>query len=378
MKRFLSAFGGYLRRSDTFLLALCLICTVFGSVLIASALRADGNMRPLYVQIGAAVLGLVLYFLFSLVDIDLIADKWRLLTFLGLALILSLRWLGSAQGGNRAWIRFAGIGIQPAELVKVVFIVSMAHLITHFADEERLNSPLSLAALLLYAGVFFALIVVVSGDTGSALVYLFIFVVMLYAAGLSVWWILGAVGVLLLTVPYIWYYFLTDNYRNRILATFIPAQIDPTGQGITWQTRLAKAAIASGGVLGQGLFHGPQTATGDLPLQSSDFIFAVAGEETGILGCLLIVTLLTLIIVRVVQVGLRSKSRLGALTCMGVAAMVAVQTLENVGMCIGIAPVIGLTLPFFSYGGSSIVTLYAAMGIVSGIKMKPKPTMFLR
>ena len=227
----------------------------------------------------------------------------------------------------------------------------------HHSPERVRGRPLViLGALLALLGAYFVLIVAISNDTGSALVYAFIFVVMLFCAGVSIWWVLGAAVLLLLVAPYLWYYILTDNYRTRILAMFDPARVDPTGQGVTWQPNLSKAAIASGGLFGQGLYHGEQTQSGVLPLQNSDFIFAVAGEELGILGCILILALLTVIIIRVVQVGLRSQSRLGALTCMGVAA---------------------LTLPFFSYGGSSIVTLYAAMGIVSGIKMKPKPTMFL-
>ena len=137
-------------------------------------------------------------------------------------------------------------------------------------------------------------------------------------------------------------------------------------------------ALASGRIFGTGLYQGTQTQSGSIPYQHTDFIFAVAGEELGMIGCLVIIALLTAIIVRCVRTGLRSQSNLGALVCIGIAAMLAFQTLENIGMCIGVAPVIGLTLPFFSYGGSSIITMFAAMGIVSGIKMRPKPTMFLR
>ena len=378
MKRFFHSALDYLRRSDSVLLSLCLLSTVYGMVLISSAIRNTGSVSQIYVQIGATVVGLGLYLVFSLIDIDIIAARWKLLTVLGLGLILSLRWLGANYGGNRAWIRFAGIGIQPAELVKIVFIIALAHLITKYKDAEILDKPLPLMALMALLLAHFGLIVGVSNDTGSALVYLVIFIVMLFAAGLRLYWILGGVAALTLALPYIWYYLLTDNYRTRILAIFIPNEVDPTGQGVLWQTNLSRAAIAGGGFFGQGLYRGEQTQTGILPLQDSDFIFAVAGEEFGMLGCLVIVLLLTLIVIRCVRVGLRSRSRLGALTCMGVAAMVTFQMLENIGMCIGVAPVIGLTLPFFSYGGSSIVTLYAAMGLVSGVKMKPKPTMFLR
>ncbi len=378
MKRFFDSLKSYLKRTDSLLLALCLTCTVFGMVLITSAIRYSGSLRSLYVQIGALAIGLFLYFLFSVVDIDIIAARWRLLTVFGLALILSLRWLGNAVGGNRAWIRFGGIGIQPAEFVKISFIITMGYLMTKLKDADMLDRPSSILFLGILLMLHFGVIVAVSGDTGSALVFLFIFVVMIFSAGIRLYWAAGAAAALVLVAPYIWYYFLTDNYRNRILAIFIPSQIDPTGRGVTWQTNLSKIAIATGGVFGRGLFKGPQTQAGYIPLQSSDFIFSVVGEEFGVVGCVVVMGLLTAIIVRCVVIGLRSQSRMGALCCIGVAAMVAFQTLENVGMCIGVAPVIGLTLPFFSYGGSSIVTLYAAMGIVSGIKMRPRPTMFLR
>lgn len=378
VKKFYVALGRYLKRSDTFLLVLCLISTVYGMVLISSAIRYSGSLRSLYVQIAALIIGLFMYFIFSVVDIDIIASRWRPLTVFGLLLILSLRWLGSDVGGNRAWIRFGGIGIQPAEFVKIIFIITMAYLMTRAKDAGKLDKPLTVIGLGLLLLVHFGLIVAASSDTGSALVYLFVFLVMIFAAGIRFYWIAGAAAGLALLVPYIWYYFLNDNYRNRILAIFIPTEIDPTGQGVTWQTNLSKAAIAGGGLFGQGLYRGSLTQSNKLPLQSSDFIFSVAGEEFGIFGCALVLILLTAIIIRCVHVGLRSQSRLGALVCIGVGAMVAFHMLENVGMCIGVAPVIGLTLPFFSYGGSSIVTLYAAMGIVSGIKMRPRPMMFLR
>ena len=378
MKNFFASFKRYLQRSDTFLLVLCLISTAYGMVLISSAIRYTGSMRPLYVQIGATVIGLGLYFLFSVVDIDIISTRWRGLTLFGLVLIASLIWLGDARGGNKAWIRFAGIGIQPAEFVKIIFIITMAHLMSRFAERDALSRPLSVVILGALWLVHFGLIIAVSGDTGSALVYLFIFIVMLFAAGIKLYWIAGAAAALALLVPYIWYYLLTDNYRSRILAIFIPSFVDPTGQGVTWQTNLSKAAIATGGMFGQGLYHGTRTQSGSIPFQSSDFIFSVAGEEFGLVGCILVALLLSLIIIRCVRIGLQSRDRLGALCCIGIAAMVAFQTFENIGMCIGVAPVIGLTLPFFSYGGSSIVTLYAAMGIVSGIKMRPRPVMFLR
>ena len=200
---------------------------------------------------------------------------------------------------------------------------------------------------------------------------------MIFIAGLSFKWI-GA-GLLAVTgvSPILWRFFLSNNQKNRILAPYIDS-IDPTGTGVMWQANQSKIAIASGKLFGQGLFNGAQTQSGAVPQQHTDFIFSVAGEELGLIGCLIIILLLILIICRCIYVGIKANDTQNGLICIGIAAMLIFQTFENIGMCIGLTPVIGLTLPFFSYGGSSILTLYAAMGIVSGIKMRPKPNIITR
>ncbi len=376
MKKFFRYIKNYLRQSDALLLVLCAVSALYGVLLISSAVRSTGPRSAVFVQIGAIILGLMVYYLFSVIDVDIIAARWKILTVMGLLLILSLQWLGVERSGNRAWIRFAGIGIQPAELVKPIFIITIAHLTVKFKEQQRLSHPVSVLALLLIFAANFGLIVVISGDLGSALVYLFIFVVMLFTAGLKWYWLLGGLTAAVVAVPYIWQH-LPERHQQRILAPYVPS-IDPTGRDILWQTNLSKSALASGRIFGTGLYKGPQTQSGLLPFQQTDFIFSVAGEELGLVGCAIIILLLSAIIVRCVQIGMRSHSRLGAMVCIGCAAMLAFQTFENIGMCIGVAPVIGLTLPFFSYGGSSIVTTFAAMGMVSGVKMKPRPGMFVK
>jgi rod shape determining protein RodA len=225
-----------------------------------------------------------------------------------------------------------------------------------------------------FAGLFI-FIMASSQDLGSALVYLFILAVVLFIGGVDLKWLLiGAVllgGGLLLA----WNGFLTDLQKDRIMAPYNPA-IDPTGLGVRWQTNQSRYAIAAGNFLGQGLFNGTMTQAGAVPKQHTDFIFSVAAEELGFVGGLLIIALLLAIIIRTIFIGIRSNNTTGMLVCTGFAAMLICQTFENIGMCLGLTPVIGLTLPFFSYGGSSIITLFAAMGVVSGIKMRPKPARF--
>lgn len=160
--------------------------------------------------------------------------------------------------------------------------------------------------------------------------------------------------------------------ENRILAPY-DSSIDPTNTGINWQPHQSKIALASGQWTGAGLGHGTQSQSNALAGKHTDFIYAVIGEELGMIACILVIMLLLIIIIRCVMVGIRSGSNMGSLVCFGVAAFLTFQTFENIGMCIGITPVIGITLPFFSYGGSSLFTTFAALGMVSGIHFRPRP-----
>ena len=357
------------------LLSLCVVSTIYGIILISSTTRDSGGSY-VFIQAVALLLGILLFFMFSIIDVDILADKWKLLFIFNILFIASLFLFGEAgDSGNRAWIRFGGIGIQPAEVVKIPFIILLAKQILYLKNNRGLNHIISVAELVVHFLIMFGLIILASSDLGSALVYLFIFVVMLFIGGLKLRWFAAGIGCMAAVTPLAWFFFLTDTQKARILAPYA-SWVDPSGLGVTWQANQSKIALASGQFTGQGLFNGAQTQAGSVPQQHTDFIFSVAGEELGFIGCLLIIALLMLIIFRCIQIGLRSNDPLGLLVCIGIAAMLIFQTFENIGMCIGITPVIGLTLPFFSYGGSSIVTLYAAMGIVAGIKMRPKPARY--
>ena len=369
----------FLREADIFLLVLSLISAVLGIVLIRSVIRGQGgDNKELYVQIGAFIIGVVLFILFSYVDIDIIADKSVFLLVISALFISTLYFwgVGAEETGNKAWLRFWGIGIQPAEVVKITFIIIIGKMIANYKERKTLNSIVSLVQILLVFALLFGLIVGFSADLGSALVYVFIMVVMLFIGGVKLRWF--ALGIIVIGVasPLIWNGFLTDLQKDRIMAPFIPNDIDPGKTGVLWQAEQSVTAIKSGGFRGQGLYNGRMTQAGLIPGQKTDFIFSAAGEELGFIGCLLIVAILVTIITRCIYIGIKSNNSLGLLVCSGIAAMLISQTFENIGMCLGLLPVIGLTLPFFSYGGSSIVTCFAAMGIVSGIKMRPKPVRF--
>ena len=368
----------FTKRADMFLLAMCCICSLFGIVLISSATKALASRTFVPVQVFAFVLGLFLYYVFTVIDVDIIADKWIiLLAFETFIMLLLIPFGVSGDTGNSAWIRFFGIGIQPSEIAKVVFIILMAKHMTYLKEYKDINSIFSMLQLMIHFGYTFVLIMVTSEDLGSAIVFAAIFVVMMIMAGIKLYWFLIGGAAVAVAIPFIWNNVLKQYQRDRMMAPYNPA-VDPEGYGIRWQTIRSRLALASGQFSGVGYGKGVQTQTNALTGKQTDFIFAVAGEELGMIACLVIMLLLSIIIIRCLMVGLRSNNTMSMLVCVGVSASLFFQMLVNTGMNMGITPVIGITLPFFSYGGSSLMSTFAAMGLVSGAKYRPTPQQFHR
>lgn len=379
MKKILSVAGEFFRRADMVLFSLCLICSVFGLVVIASATATteEGSAHYVLIQTVALLIGIFLFVLLTVIDIDIIADKWPILVLVSLALLLLLIPFGIADNtGNKSWIRFGPIGIQPSEIVKVIYIVLMAKYITYLREYKNLNHVLSMLQLFIAFLIPFGMVVVISGDLGSALIFFVLLAVLLFAAGVKFYWFLIGLAGLAGSIPLLWDR-LSERQIQRILAPYDPS-IDPIGDDVLYQANQSKLALASGRLFGTGLGQGTQTQSGAVPQQHTDFIFSAVGEELGMIGCYAVIVLLLLIVLRCVRIGLRSKNTMSMLVCFGVATVILFQSFINIGMCTGLTPVIGLTLPFFSYGGTSMFSLFAAMGIVSGIRFRPRPERFHR
>ena len=375
LKKFLPQLRDFVHRADMFLFTMSVICAIYGIIVIASATKsyANGSAQYVIVQTLALVLGILLFIAMTVIDVDIFAQHWTWLYGLSALLLLSLIPFGAVSDtGNNGWLRFFGIGIQPTEIVKLAFIIVLAKQLAYLKEYKNLSSVTSVAQIVGHFILMFGLILVTAQDLGSALVYFFIFAVMLFVAGVKIYWFIMGAAAIACMVPIFWTYFLEDYQRNRILAPY-DSSIDPDNTGINWQPNQSKIALASGQLTGTGLGEGTQSQSNAIPGKHTDFIFAVIGEELGLIGACLVLLLLMIIVIRCIQVGLRSGSTMSMLVCFGVAATVVFQTFENVGMCIGIAPVVGITLPFFSYGGSSLFSMFAAMGLVSGIKYRPKP-----
>lgn len=367
----------FIRRADMFLLIICTAAAVFGTFMIyraAVAMYAGGwlpssPLKYVLVQVFSICLGWVIFIVMTVVDADILGDHWRLLCLINVLLLVALVLLGEDDGtGNKAWIRFAGIGIQPSEIIKILYIIVAAKQIAWLKEYRDINSLLSVAEMAGHFVLVFGAIVAVSSDLGSASILFVIFLVMFFCAGAKLYWFgLGAAAVAAV-IPVLWTHFLKQYQKDRLLSPY-DQSIDPDGWGISWQTTQSKMTLASGRLTGVDAEHTRTVFTG----KHTDFIFSTTGETLGMLGCLLIILFLTVIIVHCFRSALRCTRTYDMLICVGVTAAIATQTFVNIGMCIGITPVIGITLPFFSYGGSSIVAMYAAIGLISGVKYKPKP-----
>ena len=378
----------FFKKGDVLLLALCVLASLMGLVLIYSATRYDPDLHNYAMKQAQFIcMGIVAYVWVTFIDIEYLMEKWWwVFLLLGLFVIALIKPFGRMAGGNKSWV-FLPIphfpGFQPGEIAKLSFIVVLAWMI----NKERPRGLGRFPALVKYViltGVFAGSLAVLSGDWGMVIVYLFIFVVMAWVAGVSKWWFIGVGVPMVGAVVFLWHFILPrtkywDDYRimrfRVVVEHWKGNNLDPQGQG--WQQNQSLTAIGSGQLTGMGWLKGVKTQSpreDALNARHTDNIFAVCGEEFGLVGCCVVLLILLAIILRCVWVSRRAKSHMSAYIAMGIAGMLMIQTMINVAMTLYIGPVIGLTLPFFSYGGSSTLTLFIAMGLVSGIKMRPLPS----
>ena len=371
MRRFFQELLDFFRKGDMVLLALCLITTAYGCVVIASTTAQMGMIRYILVQMVAAAMGVFLYAVISSIDLDFFFEHRTAMVVFNSILILMLIPFGITVNGNKSWLDFPflPVDIQPAEICKITYVLIMASVMA--AHQNRLSNFFSVFHMGFHLIALVGLNMLVSSDLGVSLIFVFIFIGMAFAGGVSLFWFGLAGGFIAVGGPILWN-FLGQYQKNRILLLFDPT-IDPLAIDERYHTNQSLLSFTAGGLTGQGLFNGTRTSVGALYAQETDFIFSAIGEELGLLGCLAVVALEVAIIARCIYVGVRSPDFGRRLVCFGAASALIFQVTINVGMCIGTAPVIGITLPFISYGGSSILSLYALLGLVSGVYARPTP-----
>lgn len=378
----------FFKKGDVVLLGLCILASIMGLVLIYSATRYMDSLHSFPEKQALFICaGIVAYVWVTFIDIEYLMEKWWwVFLLLGLFVIaLIIPWGRDVGTGNRSWVYIPHVpfSFQPGEIAKLSYIVVLAWLINK-QRPKGLGRFSSIVKYVILTGVFAGSLAVLSGDWGMVIVYLFIFVIMAWVAGVSKWWFIGLGTPMVGGVAFLWHFILPrtkywDDYRImrfRVVVEHLKGNnLAPLDEG--WQQSQSLAAIGSGQLTGMGFLNGTQTHSPrreSLPARHTDNIFAVCGEEFGMIGCCAVLLVLLLIILRCVWVSRRAKSHMSAYIAMGIAGMLMTQTIINVAMTLYIGPVIGLTLPFISYGGTSTLTLFIAMGLVSGIKMRPLPS----
>lgn len=362
-----SKFRGFIKNMDFILAALTFAAAVFGIIMISSAGGENGG-KYVMVQSGAFVLGTIVVCAMMFLDYEYLSRISLYLSgaTLVLLVLVLIPGIGKVQGGARSWFMFGSLGFQPAEVAKIVFIILYARLLSE--HESSINKPSNIAKLIGCAALPAALILM-QPDFGTGAVFIFTAVAMLFIAGIARRYIIGGIAGVAVLCPIMWFFVLLDYQKTRILSVFNP-ESDPGGAG--YQVIQSKLAIGSGRIFGAGLYHGPSQLNNSLPERHTDFIFSVICEELGIIGALLVIILMCAIIIRCIYIGMNARNSLGTYMCVGVAAMLIFQTFENIGMCVGLFPVTGITLPFFSYGGSSLLTTMMAIGLVMSVKYKSR------
>ncbi len=364
---------GVWRHFDIPLFLIILVLVLVGCLMVYSAYEASRPAveRSLWENVAFrqaffAGIGLCFYLLMAAIDYRLLVRFWRWGYLAALGLLLLTRAAGSVSFGAQSWLRFEFFNVQASELCKVIMILTLARVLS--GDHYDLNGalPLALSIALLVPPL---ILIYLQPDFGTALILGAIWAGMVVLAGVR--WphllILGMIGAAL--APLIWFR-LEPYMQQRILHFFFPDS-DPTGA--SYNVNQALISIGSGGWWGKGLFHGTQSQLQFLRVRHTDFIFSVLAEETGFVGASFLVILFILLILRLMRVARLAPDHDGRLIASGVAVMIFTQTFINIGMNANILPVTGLPLPLVSYGGSALVTLLLALGIVQSVAMRHKP-----
>ena len=368
--RFFSGIIDYFKRTDIIFWLITITATVYGCILIASQQRS-GDVNFLRSQLMAVVMGYAAAVIVSLMDYNFIAKCWWLIGGVALALTVAVFFIGIQIAGTDdvGWILLpGGLTFQPSELTKICFIVTFSKHLSYLAEKNRLHSFVGVLTLLIHAAIPIGLIHM-QGDDGAALVFGCMFLIMTFAAGVQLRYFIAIFIAIIAAAPILWTRIMNSDQQSRLLLLF--SNDDEMLQTFGWQQYQGKVSIASGGITGKGLFEGPRVEKNMVPYQENDFIFTVAGEELGFIGCVAILLLFVLMIFKVLRTSRGACNPLGRYICIGFFSLIITQTVINLGMVLGLLPVVGITLPFFSSGGSSAACLYLGVGLVQSVYMHP-------
>lgn len=363
MGRFIARIADFIRETDKLMVILCVFATSYGCLAVYSSTRHLQTMRPVLVQLIGMCVGIVAAIIVSSIDFEKLCKFWYLFVPLGIIPVILTFFIGWAPEGtdDKAWLDLGFTTFQPSELLKICFIITFA---THLNYVKSSINKLGTLLLICLHGALPVLLIHFQGDDGTALVFAVMVLCMMWAAGVSWKYFVLAITAFASLSPVIYFLIMNDEQRTRLMNVF---DIESDIRGATYQQYYGRMALANGGFRGQGFLSGTLTQTGGVPEGQNDFIFVSIGEELGFLGCMLVLLVLAAICFRSVNIARNCPKQNGKIICVGFFAMLFAQVVINIGMCVALLPVIGVTLPFFSAGGTSLICIYLGVGLVLSV-----------
>jgi len=350
----------------TLLILVVMICAI-GVLNIFSAGHSfpGAKVNPFYVkQLQWILIGLFCMSVAFCIDYRVISQYAYILHGMAIFALIIVLFYGYATHGSQRWITLGSFSLQPSELVKLTLILALAK----YFDDHKLDQGYELRELVI--PLIFLLVpvflILEQPDLGTGLILLIVSASIFLFVGIRLRSLAYVVSLIVLMMPVGWY-FMRDYQRGRVL-TFLNPERDPLGSG--YHIIQSMIAVGSGGILGKGFLRGTQTQLQFLPEQQTDFVFSVFAEEWGFLGGGILIILFMALILWSLKISLHSRNYLGTLIAFGLAALLFWEIFINIGMVLGIMPVVGIPLPFFSYGGSAIVSLLTCIGLLLNVSMR--------
>ena len=358
----------FFKRTDKFFWINSVVISVM-SLFFLLSVSMSTNTGYFKTQLVAVIIGYIGAIIIANVDYKVLFEHWIIIATVCILLIVYTLFFGvSVQGGSgvnaRAWILLPGqITFQPSELAKIGFVITFSKHLSFLNESGKIKKFFHVVLLGAHVLVPMGL-THLQGDDGAAIIFFLMFLTMSFIAGVQLRYFLFIILSIVLLFPFLWKYVFAEYQKQRLIIQF-NLESDPIGWG--YQQIQGKLSIGSGKFFGKGLFHGPRIKYKAVPVQESDFIFSVIGEELGFIGCIFVILLLTFLLLRTIKIAFLSSDKIGSYVCFGFFGMVAAQMMFNLGMCLSLLPVMGVTLPFFSAGGSSSACLYLGLGLVQSV-----------
>lgn len=355
-----------------------LICSVIllaiGMVALFSATQ-NANYDELKKQILWFGISIPVMIIVILINYNLLARFSYIFYIIFIGLLIGVLFTEPINGAT-SWYTISSFTFQPAEFAKIFVIIFLAYVITLFQQKgkEQINKIWKLGTILLVT-IIPVLLIIKQPDYGTAIAYLIATVLILYAAGINKKYIIGAIIVVVITLPLLYFFVLPEHAKTRIQVFFDPYE-DPRGAG--YNVLQSKLAIGAGKVFGMGLLQGNQTQLGYLYPKTTDFIFSVIGEEMGFIVAGAVIVLYVILITKSIQVAKTAKDDLGSYIAIGITGIFIFHMVENIGMTMGLLPITGVPLPFVSYGGSSLLTNFICIGLLLNISSRRQKTIFMQ